>query len=335
MTNESFLFQKILDKIKDGVIVFDPSLNIIFMNKKAERLIQIGFSVFGDIAAYFNLGDSPESLKRPRRVEHNDRILEFSYNIIRVGKQSYPLLFISDSTMLARLENESYCYSTILNSINEGVIMTNSKGYITFYNKQLQKFEGLDAANVVGRHMTEVYNITEEASDQLSVWKTKKPVVDRYRKFLTADNRELYSIGSAYPILKNGKIIAVFTVCRNLTKIQELLNKTMQAQEKATENIFVEDFGNNTRFQLSHIVAKSDIMLDLLKKTRKAALVNATVLVWGETGTGKELVVQGIHNENPLTQKKPFCCCELCRNSRITPGKFAFWHHKREFHRFR
>ena len=86
MTNESFLFQKILDKIKDGVIVFDPSLNIIYMNKKAERLIQIGFSVYGDIAAYFNLDDSPESLKRPRRIEHNDRILEFSCTNINVGK---------------------------------------------------------------------------------------------------------------------------------------------------------------------------------------------------------------------------------------------------------
>ncbi|ATW28525.1 hypothetical protein DCMF_10570 [Candidatus Formimonas warabiya] len=204
------------------------------------------------------------------------------------------------------MEKESYCYSTILNTINEGVILSNPKGYITFYNKQIQKFEGLDAANVVGRHMTEVYNITEEVSEHLSILKTKKPIIDRYQKFLTADNRELYSIGSSYPIYKNGEIIALFTVCRNLTKIQELLNKTMQVQEKALGNTYIEDMGNNTRFQLGDIVTNSSVMLEVLEKARKAALVNAPVLVWGETGTGKELFVQGIHNENPLTRKEPF-----------------------------
>lgn len=306
MMNESFLFQKILDKIKDGVIVFDPSLNIIFVNKKAERLIRIGFSVFGDISAYFNLGNSLESLRRSRRIEHNDRILEFSSSSISVDKLAYPLLFISDCTTLVQLEKESHCYCTVLNSINDGVVMTNAKGCVTLYNKQIQKFEGLDPANVIGRHLTEVYNITEETSDQLSVWKNKKPIIDRYQKFLTADNKELYSIGSTYPVFKNGEIIAAFTVCRNLTKIHELLNKTVQAQEKATENTLVEDLGNNTRFKLSDIVAKSDIMLALLEKSRKAALVDAAILVWGETGTGKELFVQGIHNENPLTRKKPF-----------------------------
>ncbi|ATW28924.1 hypothetical protein DCMF_26405 [Candidatus Formimonas warabiya] len=204
------------------------------------------------------------------------------------------------------MEKENHCYCTVLNSINEGVIMTNSKGCVTLYNKQIQKFEGLDPANVIGRHLTEVYNITEETSDQLSVWKSKKPIIDRYQKFLTADNKELNSIGSTYPVFKNGEIVAAFTICRNLTKIHELLNKTMQAQEKSTENTLVEDLGNNTRFQLNDIVAKSDVMLELLEKARKAALVDATVLVWGETGTGKELVVQGIHNENPLTRKNPF-----------------------------
>jgi len=306
MANENFLFQKILDRITEGAIVFDPSLSIIFVNKKAERLIQVGFSRFSDLAAYFNLDDSLESLSSPKRIEHNDRILEFHSSIIRVDKLSYHLLLISDCTTLVQREKESYCYSTVLNSINEGVIITTSKGYINFYNKQIQKLEGLDPGQVIGRHLTEVYNVTEEASDQLSVWKSKKPVIDRYQKFLTAENKELYSIGSAYPVFKNGEVIAVFTICRNLTTIHELLNRTVQAQEKASENTLVEDLGNNTRFQLSDIVAESRVMLTLLEKAKKAALVEAPVMVWGETGTGKELIVQGIHNENLLTRKNPF-----------------------------
>lgn len=306
MINECFLFQKIFDKVKDGVIVFDQSLNILYVNKKAERLVRSGFTQFGDLASYYNFDFSIESLRRAKRIEHNDQFFEFSSSTVSLDNLSYPLLFISDCTLLDQLEKESYCYSTILNTINEGVIISNPKGYIKFYNKQIQKFEGLDPANVVGRHMTEVYNITEEASEHLSILKNKKPIIDRYQKFLTADNKELYSIGSSYPIYKSGEIIALFTVCRNLTKIQELLKKTMQVQEKAIGNTYIVDMGNNTRFQLGDIVAKSSVMLVVLEKARKAALINAPVVVWGETGTGKELFVQGMHNENPLTRKEPF-----------------------------
>lgn len=306
MDNECFLFQKVLDKLKDAVVVFDPTQKIIFLNKKAERMIRSGFSVYQDIAAYFNLPAELESLKRGKRLEYNERILEFTSSSVTLDSLSYPLLLIADCTLLDQAEKESYCYSTILNSINEGVIMSNPKGIIRFYNKQIQKFEGLDPANVVGRHLMEVYNISEEASEHLSILKSKKPIIDRYQNFLTADNKELFSVGSSYPIYKGGEIIALFTVCRNLTKIQELMNIAVQVQEKAAGNTFVEDLGNNTRFLLNDIVTQSALMLELLEKAKKAAAIDAPILVWGETGTGKELFVQGIHNENPLTRKKPF-----------------------------
>jgi two-component system response regulator HydG len=70
------------------------------------------------------------------------------------------------------------------------------------------------------------------------------------------------------------------------------------------------------RFGFENIIGNSPAMQQVLAKVKSVAPTNATVLITGETGTGKELIAQAIHNNSPR-KNKPFAdlnCTALNEN---------------------
>ena len=83
----------------------------------------------------------------------------------------------------------------------------------------------------------------------------------------------------------------------------------------------------NSKITKYKIIAVSPIMLNLLKLIKKVARTTATVLIQGETGTGKELIARYIY-ENSLLKDQPFIIenCGALPNSLVESEWFG---HKR------
>lgn len=64
-------------------------------------------------------------------------------------------------------------------------------------------------------------------------------------------------------------------------------------------------YNNNTRYTLDSIIGESEAIKKVIRMALVAAQSQSNVLIYGETGTGKELVAQGIHNASPRSSK-PF-----------------------------
>ncbi|MGA1845299.1 MAG: sigma 54-interacting transcriptional regulator [bacterium] len=56
-------------------------------------------------------------------------------------------------------------------------------------------------------------------------------------------------------------------------------------------------------YRFENIIGNSDKIMDVMKKAEHVALTDATVLIYGETGTGKELLAQAIHNDSPRAHR--------------------------------
>lgn len=211
--------------------------------------------------------------------------------------------------MIEKLEEENYCLSTILNSINEGVLLVDKDGIIRFYNSQIRKFEGLDPKHVLNNSTTSVYKVDENNSEHSIVQRTGRPIIDRYQRYITIDNKEINLIASTYPIMRDGKVISSYSISRNLVTIKELYEKT-EKLEKTNNSLYASlvssEINNNTRYTLTNIIYKSKIMKNLIDIICKASENMASVLIYGETGTGKEIFVQGLHNSNTITRNNPF-----------------------------
>ena len=191
----------------------------------------------------------------------------------------------------------------LFNSIEEGVIVTDCDGKIIFYNSEMAKLEELLSENVVGRYLAEVYDaVTLESSEHLSVALTGEPILEKHKTYFTNKGKEVNIVASTFPVFGNGEVVAVYSVCKNITKFKELLTKTMQLQDQ----IGLEGYRDNgTRYTFESIKYASFAMQKLLVSAKKAAEVDGFILIFGETGTGKELFVQAIHNHS-VRKKEPF-----------------------------
>jgi two-component system response regulator HydG len=100
------------------------------------------------------------------------------------------------------------------------------------------------------------------------------------------------------------------------------LSHLRQAVERASEGIRLKRQNAelnrrlDEKFGFEGVVGSSPQMLSLIERLKRIAPTDATVLIQGETGTGKELVAQAIHQNSPR-KAKPFValnCAALSEN---------------------
>ena len=81
-------------------------------------------------------------------------------------------------------------------------------------------------------------------------------------------------------------------------KIQNALAEIKQLKDRLeAENIYLRD-QINIEYKHDEIIGKSDAIQKVLLQVRQVANTDATVLILGETGTGKELIARAIHNSS-------------------------------------
>jgi formate hydrogenlyase transcriptional activator len=96
---------------------------------------------------------------------------------------------------------------------------------------------------------------------------------------------------------------AVFTDITELKNTEESLRKSLSEiqtlkDQLETENVYFRE-ENRMRRQFSNIVGESNALKYVLYRAEQVAPTGATVLILGETGTGKELIAAGIHEMSP------------------------------------
>ena len=180
-------------------------------------------------------------------------------------------------------------YDLILDSIYNGVLVTDAKGYVTHFNKPYGEFLGLDPDAQIGKHCTEVIENTR----MHIVAETGRPEINQSHRINGQD-----MVVQRIPIKKDGKVIAVFgqVMFKDVRDVGKLAKK-LSVLESKVEFYEKELFSiRSTRYTIDSIVGVSEAIQALKKDTTKAAANNLPVLITGESGTGKELFAQAIHH---------------------------------------
>jgi DNA-binding NtrC family response regulator len=122
------------------------------------------------------------------------------------------------------------------------------------------------------------------------------------------------SIDSAVEAMKLG---AFDYIQKPVTKdmIQVILKKAIEHRIIKEENIQLKKQFKQ-KYQLDHVVYKSPVMEDVARRVTKAARCDANVLIYGETGTGKEMIARNIHLKSNRKDKPfiPIDCVSLPPN---------------------
>ena len=107
------------------------------------------------------------------------------------------------------------------------------------------------------------------------------------------------------------------------------VNKAIAMYRVVKENRYLRD-AVETRYSFGNIIGKSKIMQDVFETIRKVAPTNATVLIEGGSGTGKELVAKSIHF-NSQRRSRPFIAVNCSALAESLLESELFGHEKGAF----
>lgn len=206
--------------------------------------------------------------------------------------------------MLGCIKEGDDCFYQILDNVEEAVHVVNCEGVTIFYNRAAAEMDGLNPEEVLGKHVLQVYpSLTIETSSLLNVLAIKQAILNRQQTIVTRVGKTIETHYSTFPLYRNGEIVGACDMCRDITKIKELAERVMELQaelldskapdNKKTKNSFI---GCLAKYNFNDIIGSHQSIIDLKVIGQRVAGTTSPILVVGETGVGKELIVQSIHN---------------------------------------
>ncbi len=209
---------------------------------------------------------------------------------------------VSKKDIIFRLNNKNETLKAIFDNSFDGLYITDGKGYTLSVNKAYLKITGLKKENLIGFHMKELIKKGYfKDSVSLKIIETKKAesLIDSF------ENGKKCFITGTPVINRKGQVIRVVTNVRDMTELK-LMQKRVEESERRNER-YKNEVNNlkNLKAISTNIKGNSIEIQNIIDRIRKVSEVNATVLITGETGVGKELVAREIHKKSDR-KDKPF-----------------------------
>ncbi len=194
---------------------------------------------------------------------------------------------------------------SILQTIDEGIHVVNQDGITIFYNHVAAKHDGLKLEEVINRHLFDVFpSLDTESSTLLKVIETGQPIINQQQQYTNKNGQQLVTVNTTLPIYVKSKLVGAIEIAKDVSKIKDLSEKLVELQAKVqSSTIKNASTVEQTTYHFNDIITADEQMKKIIRFSKKAAATNSPVFIQGETGTGKELLVQAIHNFSPRKEK--------------------------------
>ncbi|MBK5241488.1 sigma 54-interacting transcriptional regulator [Clostridium sp.] len=198
-----------------------------------------------------------------------------------------------------RIEREkSKFIEAILEFTPSGIIATDKNGNIITFNPAAEKIFGVNQIKAMGHHISKVM----PQCHLNKVLKTAEPELGVIQQ---VNHNEI--VTNRVPIEIDGEIIGAVAIVHAVSEIQQTEQKIRLLNMKR---------GFTSKSKFTNIIGTSKTLIEEIKKAKIYSKASSNVLIYGETGVGKEIFAQSIHNYS-LRQNEPFVainCAALPEN---------------------
>ncbi len=308
------LFSKaLLDASANAIFASDPAGTVVISNRRVQQ----------------RLGLFPGSLlptTLPELWLHVRQVLDDGRHLrglpVQAGHSSYlarlaPLTskntvigvlgVLEDRTELEKTTRKMHAYQelsqeldAIIASSDDGLWICDGNGTILRINTASERLNHLRAIDVIGRNINELV-----AEGYIDTSVTLKVMRSRRRENMlqeTRSGRKLMLTGN--PVFNPaGELIRVVVNERDMTEI-DALREEIEAQQAKSDQMQRRIREMQTaELESGQIVARSTSMVQALRQARKVSQVDSTVLILGESGTGKGVLANLIHRHSARAKK--------------------------------
>jgi PAS domain S-box-containing protein len=173
----------------------------------------------------------------------------------------------------------------IIDATYDAISVADEKGKIVLVNKAYTRITGMSAEYVIGKMAT--VDIAEGSSLHMEVARIREPV---FNAKLKVGPRKKDVIVNVTPLLVKGKFKGSVGVIHDISEIERLARELEDARRLLR---YVK-----AKYTFDDIAGSSPLMKIAKEQARKVSRTRATVLLNGQSGTGKELFAHAIHNSS-------------------------------------
>lgn len=188
--------------------------------------------------------------------------------------------------------------NTLLENSYEGIIVIDKDGIITTVNSSFARFLLTKPEEITGKHILEV----SPDSKLVNILETGKIEIGELA-YLGKNKMIVMRI----PIFKDDEIVGAIgkILFRDIKELKSLVKKIDMMENELKYYKGKCNGTQGAKYDFTNIIAVSDKRSEMVQLAKKVSRTDSTVLITGETGTGKELVAHSIHN-NSLRRYGPF-----------------------------
>lgn len=187
-------------------------------------------------------------------------------------------------------------YEKILDASGEGIHAIDATGRLILYNKAMEKLEGYKAEEVLGKHITKVYNLDWKTSLLLKVLQEGTEIRNYHQNYTTRTGKSVTVVANVIPLFDNGKAAGAVAIVRDHTSFKIMADKVLDLQEELHQRSLAPATGPVRNNPLPPVLLGwNKRFRESVEWAEKAASSDSPVLIYGETGTGKEIIAQKIH----------------------------------------
>jgi transcriptional regulator with PAS, ATPase and Fis domain len=184
-----------------------------------------------------------------------------------------------------RIEREkSHRFGLIIEGVSDGVIAYDREGTITTINDKAQALLKLDQSASVDKPFDDLL----PQSTGMDVISTQQPIRDKIERI----GNELF-VFNHIPIVIDNEAVGGVTTFKDASAVMEVENEIRRSISK----------GLIAKYNVSDLIYKSEAMQKIVKRAQRFAVTHSTITIVGETGTGKEILSQSIHNLSPRSKQ--------------------------------
>lgn len=186
----------------------------------------------------------------------------------------------------------------ILHHGNIGVHVIDNTRKTVVYNEAMAELEGLEIFQVIDKDILDIFpSLNEYTSTLIKVMNSGEPIINSTQTYFNYRGHSITTISTTLPLISGGEIVGAMEIAQDVTNLRKLSDQLLELQQelkqtkqetKRSPQIKKYNFGSIIGNNRSLAIAK--------EIAERASETPSSVLVFGETGTGKEMFAQSIHN---------------------------------------
>lgn len=216
--------------------------------------------------------------QRARLCDKRDSLLNF------IGRMADLIAAkAAEQEALTALHQLTHKLQVVINSVGEGIVSVDGDGVINLFNTSAEKILGIPARKALGQPV----ELLIPGSPIPTVLRTGRGVFSEDFMHVTnspSKPKRLHLRCTAVPVLVEHSVVGVVASFEDAKEVHKFVSRVSSVKEMTT---FDDIYTGDAAFR------------ELLDRVRKVAQTPSTVLITGETGTGKGLLAQAIHSASP------------------------------------